>query len=789
MKKLSSTFLLLAIGLNMMAQTKSYPEDPLTLWYETPAKNWATEALPIGNGNMGAMIFGGVGEDRIQFNHKTLWKGSSGATDLGSYLAFGDLYICQEKVSSPTQYIRQLNLKKAIVKVEYTENSTEYRREYFCSHPDQVTVIRYSSPTGKPMTLNIRLNNAQNGPTTYEGNQASFEGVLANGMNYRAAIAIETKDGTIHTQKENILAENVSELTVYLTCGTDFDPSCKNHLTGDAAALKQTLSGILNDATRKGFETVKQNHSTDYASLFNRVDFTLDDAKNLHPTPRMLTNTSQASCNMTDMLIFQYGRYLTIASSRGIPVPSNLQGIWNKDGNATKDAIWASDIHSNINVQMNYWPTEPTNLSECHLPFLHYIRNEALRENGQWKQNARNLGVKKGWVVNTAGNIFGGSSSYKLGKYSVANAWYCDHLWQHFAYTCDTTYLRDMAMPVMKSACEFWFERLVPAQNGDGSLECPYEYSPEQGMVQNATAHAQQLVTQLFEQTLQAIETLGAEAARCDDAFVTTLKEKLDKIDKGLRIDKNGLLREWKYQENTPNQPADQNYFADDEQNVWQCHRHTSHLMGLYPGYSIAPNIDKDIFQAAVATLEDRGDISTGWARAWRISLWARAFNKERAYTTLRGFAHRTTHLGYDWHGGLYDNMLDAHSTSVFQIEGNFGATAGIAEMLLQSRPDSLTLLPALPAAWKDGHIYGLKAIGNFEVSMDWRSGTLTTLHIRSLSGMPLDIVYPGIGKAKVMTANKKRITFKSKDKNRLKLTTEKGKEYIIQMKPFQTMN
>ena len=448
------------------------------------------------------------------------------------------------------------------------------------------------------------------------------------------------------------------------------------------------------------------------------------------------------------MLIFQYGRYLTIASSRGISVPSNLQGIWNKDGNAQSDAVWASDIHSNINVQMNYWPVEPTNLSECHMPFLDFMKNEALRENGQWKKNARDLGVNKGWVVNTAGNIFGGSSSYKIGKYSVANAWYCTHLWQHFAYTCDTTFLRDDAMPLMKSACEFWFDRLVPAQNDDGSLECPNEYSPEQGFVQNATAHSQQLVAMLFEQTLEAVEVLGNDAAQCDDAFVATLQDNLNRLDKGLRIDDKGLLREWKYQENTPNIGAGQNYFADDENNVWQCHRHTSHLMALYPGFGIDKGGDEEIYNAAIASLVDRGDVATGWARAWRISLWARARDKKRVYNTLRGFAHRTTNLNYDWSGGLYDNMLDAHATSVFQMEGNFGATAGIAEMLLQSRPDSIVLLPALPREWSEGAVNGLKTIGNFEVDLEWKGGRPVTVCLCSHSGMPVTLSYPRIKEA-----------------------------------------
>lgn len=783
MKKILTILLLISICVNTSATSNVYPHEPLTLWYKTPASNWVTEALPIGNGDMGAMIFGGLKEDRIQFNHKTLWKGSSSATDLGSYLAFGDLYIIQKDAPKPEAYVRQLNLENAIADVKFQQNDTKYTREYFCSHADKVTAIRYSSTSNEPMNIELRLTNSQGGATDYNGKHATFKGQIANGMHYQASLIIDTKGGTIKSGNNCIEMEGVEELVIFLTCGTDFDPAYTKHLSGDATALNKNIKETLNNAQDKGYETIRADHIADYTALFGRVDFLINDAKNMHPTPQMLTNTSIASRNMTDMLVFQYGRYLAIASSRGISVPSNLQGIWNKDGNATQDAVWASDIHANINVQMNYWPVESTNLSECHMPFLNYIHNEALRKDGQWQKNAQDLGISKGWVVNTAGNIFGGSSSYKLGKYSVANAWFCEHLWQHFSYTQDTTYLRDIAMPVMKSACEFWFERLVSAKNGDGSLECPNEYSPEHGFIQNATAHSQQLVTQLFSQTLQAINVLGNDEAKCNDAFVRTLEEKLKKIDKGLRVDKNGMLREWKYQENTPNLPADIYHFGNDEQNVWQCHRHTSHLVGLYPGFSIDRNIDPTIFNAAIASLEDRGDISTGWGRAWRISLWARTRNEERTYATLRGFAHRTTNLGYDWHGGLYDNMLNAHSTSVFQIEGNFGATAGIAEMMMQSRPDSLVILPALPQAWKSGHIHGLKAIGNFEVDINWENGKLTSATIRSLSGMPIVLAYPGINKAKVFTSGKKTKGLGKKDKNRLSFNTEKGKEYTIVMK------
>lgn len=756
------------------------PRERLSLWYRQPARNWVTQALPIGNGDMGAMIFGGIAQDRIQFNHKTLWKGSDGADDLGSYLAFGDIYVTDRNARAVSGYVRSLNLKEGTVQVEYASEGCAYRREYLASCPDSVIAVRYAAGGKELIHVALQFINAQGERAVYSPEGAIFGGTLGNGMCYRAELRVQPTGGTVTADRTGIVVEGARELTLYLACTTDFDPQREGHLAGNPQALSRSLKAVLDRAGRRGYEEIRRRHTADYTALFGRVAFDLPAASHTMPTDRLLRQSESPEARaMTDMLIFQYARYLTIASSRGIAVPSNLQGIWNQDGNATSGAVWASDIHSNINVQMNYWPVEPLNLSECHLPFLQYMYNEATRESGAWQRNARSLGADQGWVVNTAGNIFGGSSGYKAGVYSVANAWYCTHLWQHFAYTRDTVWLRDKAWPLMKSACEFWFGRLVPAQNGDGTLECPREYSPEQGRVQNATAHAQQLVTALFEQTEAALRVLG-DAAECDAAFRSRLAEKRGKTDRGLRIGRDGMLREWKYQENTPNQPADRNHFADDEANVWQCHRHTSHLVALYPGFGIDPGIDAGVFRAAVASLDDRGDVSTGWARAWRIALWARARNRERAYATLRGFAHHTANQGYDWHGGLYDNMLDAHATRVFQIEGNFGAAAGMAEMLLQSRPDSLVILPALPDAWADGRVRGLKAIGNFEIDMEWAAGKLRVLHVRSLAGMPLVLAYPGVERARVCAGTSRRVQRSKAGRNRLRFDTVVGETYTV---------
>ncbi|MCM1107620.1 MAG: glycoside hydrolase family 95 protein [Clostridium sp.] len=752
------------------------PAEPLSLWYREPARNWVTQALPIGGGDFGAMVFGGVAQDHLQFNHKTLWRGSRKTGDLGTYLNFGDLYLINKNAAAVTDYQRQLDIHRAVASVEYTQGDVNYRREYLASYPGKVIAVRYTADKGTPLHVELQLINAQGERAGYTPDGACFSGTLDNGMHYCASLALSHTGGTVIATRSGIEVKDASELTLYLACGTDFDPARDNHLTGDAVALKTEMCRLSAEACVKGYAAVREEHEADHRRLFDRVTLELDGAKSDLPTDRLLQKQADpAYAAQLDMLVFQYGRYLTIASSRGVDLPSNLQGIWNKDGNATSSAVWASDIHSNINVQMNYWPAEPTNLSECHMPFINYIRNEALRPGGTWQQNATDLNMSRGWVVNTAGNIFGGSSTYKVGKYAVANAWYCEHLWQHFTYTRDMDYLRSTAYPLMKSACEFWFERLVEA--ADGTLECPNEYSPEQGRVQNATAHSQQLVTQLFINTLKAIDELGGEVE-----FADRLRRTLTRIDRGLRVGTDGMMREWKYQENTPNLPADGNYFADDEQNVWQCHRHTSHLMALYPGFEIDPGKDGRLFAAAVASLADRGDVATGWARAWRIALWARARDGEHAYTTLRGFAHRTTTLSYDWHGGLYDNLLDAHATSVFQIEGNFGATAGVAEMLLQSRPDSLVLLPALPDVWSNGHVTGLKAMGNFDIDLTWKEGRAVSLTVTSRAGQPLTLAYPGLERATLTSDEDPSVTADTSVPSRLSLATRAGAVYTIRI-------
>jgi len=746
--------LLLTIFLEITANASS-PDSKFCLWYREPAVQWMTQALPLGNGQFGGMIFGGIRKEEVQFNDKTLWAGDT--SHYGSYQNFGSLYIEDNRLDSVTDYRRELNLENAMAKVTFISDGVSYTREYFTSFPDSALIIHYTASARGKINADLTLVSAHNQPVTYTKTGASFEGKL-DLLSYYAKMSLKTEGGTTSASGKNIHIEGANTLTIVLRGTTNYSTESQTY-TYPESQLKPRVDKIVANALNRSYSTLKKRHIADYQSLFNRVSFDIDGTANTLPTDELINdyNANGYKNLFLETLYFHYGRYLMISSARGIDLPSNLQGIWNNVNNPP----WNSDIHSNINVQMNYWPAENTNLSELHNTFLNYIYNEAIVHK-QWKQNAINSGQSKGWTLFTENNIFGYYGGF-MHNYVIANAWYCMHLWQHYRYTPDEKYLQNTAFPVMKSCCEFWMERLVKA--ADGTYECPDEYSPEQGPAkENATAHAQQLVWDLFDNTLQAIEIIGVD--KVDSGFLADLQDKFAHLDKGLAVEAStGQLREWKYSPNSAGSPH---------------HRHLSHLVGLYPGNQISPLLDTVIFQAAKKSLLDRGDPSTGWSMGWKINLWARALDGDHARKILNLALHLSKSLGVDQNdGGIYQNLFDSHSP--FQIDGNFGACAGIAEMLLQSYTGTLQILPALPSAWTSGNVQGLRAIGDFEAGIRWsEQGKKATVAIQSFAGKTCTVSLKNVKNFVVKDAKNRILPVELSNDGLIRFSTEAGKRYTI---------
>ena len=739
------------------------PKNPNTLWYKTSAVAtgvsypWMEYALPLGNGELGCMVFGGVHNEEIQFNEKTLWSGVANQVGAGggqrTFMNFGSVFVENKDnaiTDGVTDYVRYLDIEEGIAGVEFKNgNGSKFTRKYLSSAPDQVIAAQYKAEGEDKMNLNFTLEPGEGigaGSVVYENGMAYFTGKMT--VKYACRLHVVADEGaTVETSSKGISVSNATEVTFYLKGATNFngDVNASGYFYSVTPEnISEEIKTAIDAVADKGYAEVEKAHVEDFTAITKRMTFNMGlqtptvDTKTLVDNyyPKNTNGTSTANDHLfLEQLYFHYGRYLAISSNRKpIAAPNNLQGIWNDRG---ADSPWNSDIHTNINIQMNYWPTEITNLSDLHKPFVNFILRGAKSKG--WKEVANRYNGGYGWSVLTETSLYNSMSTWG-DNYLVANVWYTSHLWTHWRYTQDKEFLAK-AFPVMWDCAEFWFHRLIKDRKvKDGTYVAPDEFSAEQhgNEKEDGTAHAQQMISYLFQNLCDAIGILGVENTGLTTEQVAKLNEYLEKTDKGLHIEtydggwgnpfngvKTGekMLREWKY---SPYSVGERG------------HRHMSHMMALFPMDQITP--ESEYFTPAVNALKLRGDAATGWSMGWKVNLWARAQDGDHAHIIIKNALKHSTTYGTDQgQGGIYYNLFDSHAP--FQIDGNFGVCSGIAEMLMQSAHGYINVLPALPTVWnKQGDVKGMKAMGNFTVDFNWSAGKCQAVRIQSHAGAPLKV-------------------------------------------------
>ena len=747
-------------------------------------REWEQRSLPLGNGSLGANVMGSIATERYTLNEKTLWRGGPGTADgpahywnqnkesahllpqirqafldgdlnkaaeltmrnfnstvpyeakgersfrFGSFTTLGELCIetgLNDK--DARHYRRALSIDSAFATVSFSANGVDYRRETFISYPHNVMAIRFSaSEKGKQqLRLAYTPNPCAEGKVTATANgNLLYEGRLDNnGMQFVLRLQAQAKGGTLAAEGGTLVVRNADEVVILLTADTDYKPNYDPDLNDAKAYVGvnplATTEGWMRKACKTSWNKLLQAHLRDYTALFGRVKFQLDKSTSALPTNKRLEAYRKGTKDQgLETLYYQFGRYLLIASSRPGNMPANLQGIWHNN----VDGPWRVDYHNNINLQMNYWPALMTNLSECAEPLTDFIRT--LEKPGE--RTAKAYWGARGWAAGISGNIFGFTAPLEGMDMSwnynpMAASWLATHLWDYYDYTRDTDFLRTTAYPLMKGCALFTEDFLW--RKPDGTLTAAPSTSPEHGPIDEGTTFTHAVAREILMRCIQAARTL-----RIDETDAVRWEAILAQM-APYKVGRYGQLMEWSRDIDDPK----------DE------HRHVNHLFGLHPGHTVSPLTTPELAKAARVVLEHRGDGATGWSMGWKLNQWARLHDGNHSYTLYGNLLKN----------GTADNLWDVHPP--FQIDGNFGGTAGVTEMLLQSHAGCIHLLPSLPDAWQEGSITGLRARGNFGVDIYWQGGRLQRAIVSSDSGEPCTLRYGS---------------------HTLTFPTERGKDYVI---------